>query len=442
MNNRIKYFAGTLLIMAIIAIGFGCKKDNTSTVNITNPSLSSFTFSPATGLPTTQVTITGSKFGTYKNALTVLFGGIVATQIDSLSDNIIIARVPVGAASGPVSIKVWDASLTSSTTFTVLPPPVIISLSTGAGLPGDTIAINGTGFGADVSKLVLSFNGTSGTVLTVGNNGTLITAVVPSGFTSGTLSLTVNGYAVTGPAFGALTPVPTPVYQLDFENNLNATIGNTAATYNQGTAAALTYISGVKGQAAYLPGYTSTGWGDNNQAISLPPNVAQYNELTISAWVLFDGSGPNANWGTPAWSIGHTRGNNITLDLSTGWPAMNYNLTQGIVFENVIGFTGYNSYSANSSATVKGSTWHHVCVTYSKTALASNLYVDGVIVSNGKVTLPSAYDLTVYTQDRNYLGVGCVSNTGEPGMKGGIDQFKVWNSTLTANQVYTVFYKK
>ena len=50
--------------------------------------------------------------------------------------------------------------------------------------------------------------------------------------------------------------------------------------------------------------------------------------------------------------------------------------------------------------------------------------------------------LTVYTQDRAYLGAGCVSNTGEPALKGAIDKFQVYNSALTANQVYTLYYKK
>ncbi|HEY4789671.1 MAG TPA: IPT/TIG domain-containing protein, partial [Bacteroidales bacterium] len=246
MKNNIKYFTGSLLMFALIAMGTGCKK-NSSDVEVSNPVLSSISFSPSASLPTTAVTITGSKFGTYKSAISVYFGGIAATQIDSVSDGVIIARVPVNAVSGPISVRVWDASVSSSIAFTVLPPPVITAVSVGAGTPGDTITINGTGFGNDISKIALSFNGTHGTVISVGASGTLITAIVPVGFTSGNLSLFVSGYAVSGPIFGYLAPVPAPVYQLDFEGSLNATVGSTGATYIQGSASALTYIKGING---------------------------------------------------------------------------------------------------------------------------------------------------------------------------------------------------
>lgn len=438
MKILMKYTISGLLIVLIAALFAGCEKGPNYKL-YTYPAGTAAGISPVSGYPGINVTITGKDFGTLVGAVKVYFGGVLADTVRTCTDNQIVVKVPAKAISGKVTLKIWTTTIDSVGIFTVIPAPVIKSVSAAAAAPGDVLKISGTGFGTSTSTVQVGFNGVNGTVTAV-TADTLITVTVPSGFTSGPLTVYVNNYPVQGPSIAYLVAVPAPVYQLDFEGNLNATIGSTASTYIQGTAQPLTYVSGINGQAAYLAGYTSTGWADANQAISLPQNIAQYNELTISFWIQYDGTGTNANWGTPAYSIGHTRGNNIALNVSTGWPDMNHNISSAIVFENVTGFTGYNAYSVKTSATIKGSAWHHLCVTYSKTSLKAIIYSDGAQI--GTITLPSAYDLSVYAQDRNYLGVGCVSNTNEPALKGGIDKFQVYNTALTANQVYTVYYKK
>jgi hypothetical protein len=436
--KKISYF---LAMFCIIASYVSCNKPaNIAVYSYPAPLPSGMT--PTSGYPLTDVTITGKSFGTYPNAVTVYFGGIKADTIRSCTDNQIVVQVPANAVSGRVTLKVWTHTVDSIGHYTVIPPPTITGTSSNAASPGDTFTITGTNFGTNISAIQVTFKGTtapvSATVTAV--TSTQITVTVPSNFSSGPVTVFVNGYPLTGPSIAYLVTVPDPVYQLDFENNLTQTLGILPATYIQGSASPITYITGISGKAAYLAGYLSTASGDNNQAISLPQNVAQYNELSVSCWVLYDGSGPNSNYGTPIFSFGHTRGNNITLDASTGYPDLNQQISSTVVFENVPGFSGYNNFQLKSTKSIVGTTWHHVVMTLSKSTLTQNIYLDGALIATQ--ALPAAYDITAYVQDRNYLGVGCVSSSGEPGMKGGIDKFQIYNSVLTANQVYTLYYKK
>ena len=437
MKSFVKKIQLILVLLGLAIIYSGCNKGPDIKI-YSYPAPVPLDFTPKTGYPGIDVTITGSSFGTYANAVKVYFNGIKADTVRYCDDGKIVVKVPSNGISGTVTVQVWKSVVDLKGVYTYVAPPTIKSLSANAGAPGDIISIKGKGFGTDLTKLVLSFNGTNSTLNSVVND-TLITATVPANFTSGNLTLFVSGYSVPIGTFTYLTFVAAPVYQLDFEGNLNATIGSNA-TYNLGGGQPLTYVTGINGKAAYFAGYTSSGQGDNGQTISLPQNVAQYNELTISCWVQYDGTGPNANWGTPVFSIGHTRGNNISFNVSTGWPTMQNWISTGVVFENVTGFTGYSSYPISTQKTTVDTAWHHLVMTLSKSKLVENIYLDGVNI--GTTALPAAYDLTVYTQDRAYLGAGCVSNTGEPALKGAIDKFQVYNSALTANQVYTLYYKK
>ncbi|WP_158994566.1 IPT/TIG domain-containing protein [Mucilaginibacter sp. L196] len=437
MKQFLKYSISIMLVSIIATMYISCQKGPNFEI-VQYPAQTVTGMTPNSGYPGTYITISGKNFGTLTGAVKVWFGGVKADSIISCANTQIVAKVPATAITGKVTLQVWTHTNDSIGNFTVIPPPTITGTSNSAAAPGDTFTITGTNFGTSISAIQVKFSGTSATVTAV--TSTQITVTVPTSFTSGNVIVYVNGYPVVGPAIAYLVSVPDPVYQLDFENNLTQTIGIAPATYIQGSASSLTYITGISGKAAYLAGYLSTAVGDNNQAISLPQNVAQYNELSVSCWVLYDGSGTNSDYGTPIFSFGHTRGNNITLDASTGYPALNQQISAAVVFENVTGFSGYNNYPLATTKSIVGTAWHHLVMTLSKSSLTENIYLDGALIASQ--ALPAAYDLTAYVQDRNYLGVGCVSNTGEPGMKGGIDKFQIYNSVLTANQVYTLYFKK
>ena len=87
-------------------------------------------FAPASGAVGTVVTINGSNFA---EVTVVRFNGFAATTytVDSLTQ--ITATVPTTASTGAVTVATPRGMATSSTNFTILQSPVLISQVYGAG---------------------------------------------------------------------------------------------------------------------------------------------------------------------------------------------------------------------------------------------------------------------------------------------------------------------
>jgi hypothetical protein len=83
-----------------------------------DPSLISFT--PIAGVPGTDVTLQGSGLTLVAR---VLFGGIAAQHFTVTSDSQIVATVPAGAVTGPITVITPSGQGSSSNPFTVLPAP-------------------------------------------------------------------------------------------------------------------------------------------------------------------------------------------------------------------------------------------------------------------------------------------------------------------------------
>jgi hypothetical protein len=83
--------------------------------------------------------------------------------------------VPSGATTGPISVTTPAGTATSSTSFTVIRPPVITSFSPTVGHVGQLVTITGKNF-AGVTGVRL---GTTSATVTV-NSQTKITATVPT----------------------------------------------------------------------------------------------------------------------------------------------------------------------------------------------------------------------------------------------------------------------
>ncbi|MDP9302285.1 MAG: DNRLRE domain-containing protein, partial [Actinomycetota bacterium] len=149
-------------------------------------------FSPSSGPAGTSVTIDGSGFtGTSE----VAFNGtsVGSGNFTVGSDAQITATVPSGATSGPISVTAPGGTATSSTDFTVTPspPPIISGFSPSSGPVGTSVTIDGSGF---TGTSEVAFNGTSvgsGNFTVVSD--TQITATVPSGATTGPISVTAPG---------------------------------------------------------------------------------------------------------------------------------------------------------------------------------------------------------------------------------------------------------
>jgi hypothetical protein len=104
----------------------------------TVPTITSFT--PTTGLAGTNVTITGTNF---INPSAVFFNGVSASfTLNSTTE--IVATVPNGSTTGPITVNTPGGSAVSSSPFTVIPPPSIVITGRvidfqGNGLPDVTI---------------------------------------------------------------------------------------------------------------------------------------------------------------------------------------------------------------------------------------------------------------------------------------------------------------
>jgi len=429
-----KFSRFILVVLTLAAVCNSCNKGANIKI-YAYPAPLPKSISPGSGYPGMDITISGSSFGTYANAVKVYFGGVEADTIRSCTDGQIVVKVPANAISGKVTLQVWTHIVDSVGAYTVIPPPVIASLSSNAGAPGDTLIVKGTGFGADLAKISVGFNGTSATLVSAVD--TMLKVIVPSGFTSGAITVSINGYPVTGPAFAYLVPVPNPVYQLDFDGNLNDKMGGTAATYIQGAGAAISYVTGVNGQAVYLPGFANAS-GGINQTISLPAQISKYNELTVTCWVNWLGQRDQE----PVFDFGETRGNRLCLvtRMPGWWNGAGSNLVSRIIFENKPVFSGYNEYNLIASQSLPLSSWHQLAMTVSASALTMKVYLDATLI--GTKTLPAGATATLFNHNNVFIAAPAFGVANEPAFGGGIDKFQIFNSVLSDNELYTLYYKK
>src|SRR5882672_814329 len=164
----------------------GTASSSSSFTVINPPTIASFT--PASGPVGTSVTINGTNFTT---ATAVRFNGTSAGfTVNSASA--ITATVPAGAATGPISVTNPAGTASSAGSFTVINPPTIASFAPASGPVGTSVTINGTNF---TEATAVGFNGTSAS-FTV-SSATTIQATVPSGATTGPLSVTTAGGTAT-----------------------------------------------------------------------------------------------------------------------------------------------------------------------------------------------------------------------------------------------------
>jgi YD repeat-containing protein len=163
------------------------------------PSISSL--SPTSGTVNTMVTVAGSGFGSPQGSGTVSFGGTIATPF-SWSDSSISVPVPSGATTGSVVVTAGGTPSNGST-FTVTPSPSITSLSATTGAAGTSITITGSNFGSSQGSSAVKFNGLPAAT-TAWATGS-ISATVPSGVTTGPVTVTVNGQTSNGITFTPIT---------------------------------------------------------------------------------------------------------------------------------------------------------------------------------------------------------------------------------------------
>ncbi|MCG8603698.1 DNRLRE domain-containing protein, partial [bacterium] len=161
------------------ALGSAATQSNFSVTNL--PSI--FSFTPATGIAGTVVTITGINFTDVSG---VAFNGISASSFSVSSDTQIQATVPEGASTGKIQVTNPDGAGESATSFALPAKPTISFFTPASGIRGSEVTISGANF-VGVTDIV--FNGAPATEFDIDSDNQ-IRATVPGGATSGSISLT------------------------------------------------------------------------------------------------------------------------------------------------------------------------------------------------------------------------------------------------------------
>jgi hypothetical protein len=145
-------------------------------------------FSPASGTVGTSVTISGTSLA---GATSVKFNG-TAASFTVKSATSITAAVAAGASTGPISVTTAGGTATSSSSFTVTAStakaPIISSFTPVSGRVGSSVAIAGANFTGATS---VKFNGVSASFNVP--SSTRISALVPTGATTGRITVTTPG---------------------------------------------------------------------------------------------------------------------------------------------------------------------------------------------------------------------------------------------------------
>ena len=249
-------------------------------------------FTPTGGMAGTVVTITGTNL---TGATAVSFNGTAAPGFVVNSATSITVSAPVGVTTGPISLTTPGGTVTSATPFTVGTPPAVTGFTPATGPVGTTVIITGTDF---TGATQVTFNGTSAPGFTVSGGGTMITANVPVGATSGVICVTTpvgtacssaSFTVILAPVITSFTPPAGPAGTVVVLTGNNFT-GATAVAFNgvnapgfvvnSNTQITVTAPAGVSTGRITVTGPGGTGTSTTN--FTVPPA----NDLCVNAIAL------------------------------------------------------------------------------------------------------------------------------------------------------------
>jgi hypothetical protein len=154
---------------------------------------------PQSLVPGTLALLRGTDLGTPLADVRVTFGGAPSSRVLALSE-LVVARVPEDATSGPVIVTVDGRSSNSVlASIGALPSPAVTGLSPAAASPGSLVRITGTDLHVIEESLSVAFGGVRAALFSI-EDGSLI-AVVPPAASDGDVVVTVGGRSSAGVPF-------------------------------------------------------------------------------------------------------------------------------------------------------------------------------------------------------------------------------------------------
>jgi len=192
----------------------------------------------------------------------------------------------------------------------------------------------------------------------------------------------------------------TPIAQYDFEGNASDSTGS----FNGTTSGSPAYTAGQDGQAIDLDGA--------DDYVDLPNDVCNSDEITIAAWVNWDGG----NAWQRIFDFGVDTDTYMFLTPSSDQGLMDFSITTG----------SYQEEQSLITDALPVGQWVHVALTLnSNTAI---LYIDGTPKVAGFIDLNPS-DLFGTGQQNNYIGK---SQWPDPLFNGQIDDFRIYDYALGA----------
>lgn len=213
--------------------------------------------SRTSAVPGQTVTVSGSGFGNQGGTASV--AGHAAT-VQSWSDTAVTAVVPQSATSGAFTFARAVDSKQFNAPQSLTVSGSVSSVSPSQGAVGDTITVNGAGFGTQAGSV--SIAGTAATVQSWSPSSIAFT--VPDGLTPGGTTITISTNGTSAPAPPAFTALPRITGLTPAHAPAGSVIEIDGTTFGtqQGTVQ-------VGGQDA-----TVTVWGDKSVVVELPASLA------------------------------------------------------------------------------------------------------------------------------------------------------------------------
>lgn len=220
----------------------------------TNSTVSIIQFTPDKGTVGTSVTIYGTGFSLTPAEDSVSFNG-VAAAVTAASATQLTVTVPAGADTGPIAVTTPNGSAVSTTSFEVLQSLAITGFTPTIGTPGTAVQITGTDFDPVAANDQLKFNVTAATANSA--TATTIGATVPTGATSGHISVTTAAATAVSSADFFVPPSPFTAASVDFTGRI--AMGQTKVlAVNTANHIALLVFDGTAGQRIALQASNST----------------------------------------------------------------------------------------------------------------------------------------------------------------------------------------
>ncbi len=347
---------------------------NFTVAQLVSPSIASF--NPISGLVGATVTVTGTNFDATAANNIVKFNGTTATVTTSTTTSI-TTTVPTGATTGKITVTVGGQTATSATDFTVTTAtlPTIASFNPTSGVIGAAITITGTNFSTTASNNIVKFNGTVATI-TGTPTATSIATLVPTGATTGKITIEVAGQVGTSSTDFTVTTATSP----------------TIASFNP--------TMGLVGTPVTITG--------TNFSATASSNIVKFNgttaTVTASSVTSITTSVPTgAATGKIAVTVGGqtaTSTTDFTVTTATSPTIASFNPTSGLVGTAVtITGTNFDATAANNTVRFNGTTAIVTATTTTgiTTTVPTGSTTGKITVTVGGQTATSATDFTVTT---------------------------------------------